>query len=92
MYVYEFLEVNSKMHTEIASSKTVVGIKQSKKAVSDGTAKKAFAARDADPDIIDPFGRLCAEHGVELLYVDTMEELGRSCGINVGAAVAVLLK
>ncbi len=80
------------MHTEFASSKPVVGIKQSKKAVTDGAAKKAFAARDADPDIIDPFSRLCGEHGVELVYVDSMDELGRSCGISVGAAVAVLLK
>ncbi|MBQ2841075.1 MAG: ribosomal L7Ae/L30e/S12e/Gadd45 family protein [Oscillospiraceae bacterium] len=80
------------MLCEFASSKPVVGIKQSKRAVSDGLASSAFVARDADPDIIDPFSQLCEKNGVRVVYVDTMEELGRACGINVGAAVAVLLK
>ncbi len=80
------------MLCEFASAKTVVGIKQSKKAVYDGFAHSAFVARDADPDIIDPFSRLCEKNCVDVVYVDTMEELGRACGINVGAAVAVLLK
>ena len=80
------------MTTEFASAESVVGIKQSSRAVTEGTASKAYAAKDADPDIIDPFARLCAEHGVELIYADSMEELGHACGINVGAAVAVLLK
>lgn len=80
------------MLCEFASAKPIVGIKQSKKAVSDGSAQSAFVARDADPDIIDPFSRLCEKKGVDVVYVDTMEELGRACGINVGAAVAVLLK
>ncbi len=80
------------MLTELASSKPIVGIKQSKKAVSDGTAQSAFVALDADPDVTGPFRELCLKHGVILVEVDTMEELGRACGINVGAAVAVLLK
>ena len=80
------------MITEFASAKSVVGIKQSGRAVAEGNALKAFAARNADPAITDPFAKLCEEHGVELIYVDSMEELGHACGINVGAAVAVLLK
>jgi large subunit ribosomal protein L7A len=80
------------MITEFASAKSVVGIKQSCRAVTEGNAVKAFAARNADPDMIEPFSQLCVEHGVELIYVDSMEELGHACGINVGAAVAVLLK
>ncbi len=80
------------MLCEFASSKPVVGIKQSKRAVSDGLASSAYVACDADPDIIDPFSQLCSKNGVRVVYVDTMEELGRACGINVGAAVAVLLK
>ena len=80
------------MLCEFASSKPIVGIKQSKRAVSDGLASAAYVARNADPDIIDPFSQLCSKNGVDVVYVDTMEELGRACGINVGAAVAVLLK
>jgi len=78
------------MQTEFASAKPIVGIKQSRKAVADKTAKSAYIARNADPDIVEPFALLCSENGVEVVYVDTMEELGRACGINVGAAVAVL--
>ena len=80
------------MLCELASAKPIVGIKQSKKAVSDGTAKCAYVARDADPQIVDPFSDLCKKTGIDVVYVDTMEELGHACGINVGAAVAVLQK
>ncbi len=80
------------MLTEFASSKPLVGIKQSRKAVNDGTAKSAYVARDADPGIVEPFAALCEEAGVGVVYVDTMDELGRACGINVGAAVAVIRK
>ncbi len=80
------------MLTEFASAKTLVGIKQSTKAVVAGSVKRACAARNADPELVERFSRLCGEYGVELFFADTMEELGHACGINVGAAVAVLLK
>ena len=78
------------MPTEFASAKAVVGIKQSRKAIIGGTAKTAYIASNADPAITEPFAKLCEEHGVRTVYADTMEELGYACGINVGAAVAVL--
>ena len=80
------------MLCEFAAANHVVGIKQSKRAVSEGLAKKAFAARNADPEIVSAFEKLCEKNGVELEWVDSMEELGRACGINVGSACAVLLK
>jgi len=80
------------MLCEFAAAKHVVGIKQSKRAVSDGTAKKAFVARNADPEMVSKFEELCEKNGVALEWVETMEELGHACGINVGSACAVLLK
>ncbi len=80
------------MLTEFASAKPIVGLKQSKKAVLGGLAQKAFVAEDADPGVTEPFARLCEENGVSVVYADSMEELGRACKINVGAAVAVLSK
>ncbi len=80
------------MVCEFAAAKHVVGVKQSRRAVSDGIATKAFAARDADPQIVNAFATLCQKNGVELVEVETMEELGAACGINVGAAVAALIK
>ncbi|MBQ8004092.1 MAG: ribosomal L7Ae/L30e/S12e/Gadd45 family protein [Oscillospiraceae bacterium] len=79
------------MLTEFASAKPIVGLKQSKKAVTCGLAQKAFIAGNADPDITEAFALVCEENKVPVVYADSMEELGRACGINVGAAVAVLL-
>lgn len=67
----------------------VVGIKQSTEAVSDGTAKQAYVARDADEHVIAPFIRLCQENLVPITYAESKEQLGKACGIKVGAACAV---
>lgn len=70
---------------------TVVGIKQSTAAVQDGIADKAFVAADADKNVIDPFVTLCKQHIVPITYVGSKKELGKACGINVGAACAVII-
>ena len=70
----------------------VVGIKQLRKALKDGKVLRAYAAENADPRLTDPLAEECESLGVELIFVPTMAELGKACGISVGAAVAVLLK
>lgn len=69
-----------------------VGVKQSSAAVSGGLAAKAFFAEDADEHVTVPFRELCKEHGVPTESVPTKLQLGKACGISVGAACAVLLK
>ena len=76
---------------ELKSGPKVVGLKQSRKAVGAGRAAAAFVARDAEPRVVQPFEILCAEHGVRVQHVETCKELGAACGIDVGAAIAVLL-
>ncbi|MDR9755167.1 MAG: ribosomal L7Ae/L30e/S12e/Gadd45 family protein [Thermoanaerobacterales bacterium] len=39
-----------------------------------------------------PLVKCCQEKGVEIIYVDSMQELGKACGIKVGAASASILK
>jgi len=34
----------------------------------------------------------CQKHNTEIIMVDSMEELGKACGISVGAATAAILK
>ena len=51
-----------------------------------------FLASDADPRITDSIAALCAEKGVETVTAPSMKELGRACGISVGAAVAALVR
>lgn len=73
-----------------ATSK-VVGIKQLRKALSSGTAKKVFLAEDADPMLTDPIARACKEIGTAVEYVETMKQLGSACAISVSAAAAAIL-
>ena len=69
----------------------VVGAKQLKKAVKAGRAKVVFLAENADPAVTEPLEVLCAANHIQVTWVRTMAELGRSCGIEVGAAAAALL-
>jgi len=79
------------MLDELKTANKIVGIKQATKAVEAGKAKKAFVAKDADSKVIDPFIQLCNDKSVLIEYTDTKKELGKACGIDVGAAVAVIL-
>ena len=77
---------------ELNTNAKVTGLKQSQRAVIEDKARHAFVAQDAEERVTADFCALCAQHGVEITKVDTMRELGAACGIEVGAAVAVLLK
>jgi large subunit ribosomal protein L7A len=72
--------------------KKVVGIKQSIKAIKSGEAKAVYTAIDAEAKLIEPVVKLAKENSLEVHYVNTMKDLGKLCGIDVGAATAVVLK
>lgn len=76
----------------LKSSKKTIGLKQSIKAVKKGQVEYAFVAKDAEDTVLDPFIKACREQSVMITYVDSMDTLGRACGIEVGAAVACILK
>lgn len=73
---------------EITNKKVIVGAKQIRKALLAGRVFRAYLAKNADPAIIEPLEALCQQNHVEYVYVSSMQELGRACGIEVGAAVA----
>ena len=79
------------MLEDLSTDKKVIGIKQSQKAVEDGIALKAYVASDCDDKVKLPFLALCESKGVSVAAAESMEQLGNACGINVGAAVAVIL-
>lgn len=79
------------MINELKSGKKVVGIKQLRKALKNGTAKTVLLARDADPRLVGPIEELCSTLGVQCQWVETMSELGDACGIDVGASAAAVL-
>mgnify|MGYP005821615731 CR=1 FL=1 len=69
-----------------------VGVRQTVKAVRRGELERVFAARDADPAVMRDLLDLCAANGVEVVWVDTMKELGEACGIEVGASSCGLFR
>ena len=79
------------MLTQLEHGDKVAGVKQTRRALQDGRAKELFLARDADPGLTEPLARLAGEQGIPVQWVDSMRELGRACGIAVGAAVAAAL-
>jgi large subunit ribosomal protein L7A len=74
------------------ASARVVGTHQTAKAVGQGRAQVVFVSRDADRRITEPVVRAAAERGLPVVEVDTGRELGRACGIAVGAAAAAIVK
>lgn len=76
---------------EIANHKVVVGAKQLRKALNAGNARRVFLAKNADPAITEPIEAMCKENSVEYAWVKSMTDLGRACGIEVGAAVATIV-
>ena len=79
------------MFTQLSTAAKVVGAKQTRRALESGKAVKVFLAADADPRITEPLALLAQEKGVSVEKSGTMKELGRACGVAVGAAVAALV-
>ena len=69
----------------------VVGAKQLKKAVKAGRVRYVFLAENADPAVTEPLAELCTANHIQITWVHSMTELGRSCGIEVGAAAAAVV-
>ncbi|HKV45603.1 MAG TPA: ribosomal L7Ae/L30e/S12e/Gadd45 family protein [bacterium] len=74
-----------------AASQRAVGTNQTSKAIDRGRAQVVFVARDADRRVTEPVLRAARERGVDVIEVESMVVLGRTCGIAVGAAVAAIL-
>ena len=79
------------MPNELTNSTKVAGVKQVRRALNAGRAKKLYLARDADPQLTRPLAEQAGAQGVEAVWLGSMKELGRDCGIAVGAAVAATI-
>ena len=80
------------MIQELSGPNKVVGAKQVKRALRDGRAARLYMAMDADPRLLQPLVQEAVTRQVPVQQVPSMRELGASCGISVGAAVAVSLR
>ena len=75
----------------IRGRKVVVGTKQLKKALVTGQAQRVFLAENADPALTEPIEAMCLENQIRCAWVSSMTDLGRACGIDVGAAAAAVI-
>ena len=76
---------------DLSKLNLVVGAKQLKKAVKAGRVRYVFLAENADPAVTEPLEELCAANHIQITWVPSMAELGRVCGIEVGAAAAAVV-
>ena len=81
----------SQVTEELANRRFVVGAKQLRKALKNGTARRVYHACNADPAVTEPLAALCQENNVRVAWVKSMTDLGRVCNIEVGAAAAAAI-
>lgn len=76
---------------ELRTAKKVIGVKQVMKAVNKGTAKRVFLANDAEERVLKPLYELCKQKQAAVQQDYSMDELGKACMIEVGAAAVAVL-
>ncbi len=79
------------MHRLRDAEQKAVGYKQSLKAVKKGRALLVYLAKDVQENLRMSTLEMCLERGVPVVEVETMRELGKTCGIQVEASVAAIL-
>lgn len=75
-----------------SSKKKIVGLKQTVKSVKSGLIGKVYLAKDADDFIRNSILDVCKDRDVQIVYIETMKELGEACGIDIGASTAAILR
>lgn len=74
------------------AKRLAVGVKQTLKAVQAGAAAVVYVATDAEERVVRPLRSELAMRDCEVVEVESMQALGRMCGIDVGAAAAAILE
>jgi large subunit ribosomal protein L7A len=77
---------------QLKGMKKVIGTKQTLNAIIQGDVLKVYIALDIDNSVKNRIIEAVNKHDIEVESVDSKLELGRACGIDVGAAVAAILK
>ena len=69
----------------------VIGLKQTIKAVHKNSCEVVYIASDVDTDIISHLLEMCKNNGVKIDRSQDMRQLGKACGIDVGASAVGIL-
>lgn len=70
----------------------IVGMKQVERALDKDEIQVVYIALDADDYVTKDIIKKSKDKGIDIIEVETMEELGEICNIDINAAVAALLK
>ncbi|MGG3916518.1 50S ribosomal protein L7ae-like protein [Rossellomorea vietnamensis] len=80
-------------YEKVAQAKEIiVGTKQAVKALKTGQVLEVVIAEDADPKVTAKVVQAAIDLNVPVNKVDSMKKLGKSCGIDVGAAVVAIIQ
>lgn len=74
------------------AEKVIIGTKQTVKALKSGLAKEIVVAKDADGKVTSKVLEAAKEKQVPVYYVDSMDQLGKTCGIDVKAATVAIIR
>ena len=77
---------------QIPRDQMIVGAKQLRKALRAGRVRQVYLAVNADPAVTEPLASACTESSIPVAWIRSMSELGRACGIDVGAATAAVVE
>ncbi len=75
-----------------SAARKAVGTKAVLRALKACEAAYAYVASDIDTFLYQKVTRACAEANVPVRKVDSMDELGRACGLTIACAAAAVLK
>ena len=76
----------------LKEKKRTIGTKQTMKAVDKNQAAIVFVAGNADRRVTEPLIDICQAKGITVETVESMDALGKACGVDVGTASAAVLK
>lgn len=76
---------------DIRKLKKTIGIKQTLKAVQKDKVVKVYFAEDAEKRVINNLLDFCKEKNIDIQYIESMQTLGKACGIDVGASAVGIL-
>ena len=80
------------MLEKLRNSDKVVGTRRLVRAVQAGEISQVYLAKDADLFIVRQVKDACNQANVRIFEVDTMNELGEACGVDVKTASAGIRK
>ncbi|ALC87315.1 MULTISPECIES: ribosomal L7Ae/L30e/S12e/Gadd45 family protein [Bacillaceae] len=72
------------------AKKTIIGTKQTVKAMKQGLVKEVYIALDVEERIIELAVAIAQETNVPIYYVESKVDLGKACGLRIGASVVAI--